>query len=111
MKNRQFERAKQTLVDLEVALRTSLIKDLPGAADSGMDLFRLDWNPRKAHIEWLRETARQAIELRSKLMEEIPGSVGQLYLDCVNEALDCDNQHRRGPRRLARHLLDALMEP
>ncbi|WP_266160702.1 hypothetical protein [Dyella silvatica] len=89
---------------------------LPRIVDSGEMLFyHADFMPLAEQARWLPPECevllplvKDSMVLRHELGLAVSGSMGELYLSACREAADVDNEHRRGPRRLAAWLLGEL---
>ena len=115
MRSTRFTRTEAELQQAEARLRDRLLVLLPEAAEGGRALFTNSaFNPSKlraSHFavdaESLLSEARKCLDLRIALGLSTKGSVGQLFLEACGEAAGSD-PHRRGPRRLAAALLEAI---
>ena len=115
MKTDRHAKVQAQLRDAETRLRARLLVLLPDAAQDGRALFtNSEFNSNNllashlsAEAEWLLRESRRCLELRGAANLSPDGSVGRLFLDACFEAAGSD-PHRRGPRRLAAALLDAV---
>jgi hypothetical protein len=108
---RQIEQ-EQALVNAESDLRQRLHQLLPKVVASGYPLFfNSQFSPHRLPIldeaEALFEFSLACIRDRERLDLPVAGSVGHLFVEACEEAASI-NEHRRGPRKLAAELLDAL---
>ncbi len=116
MRNKQYEKLNRQLTLTEENLRTQLLRVLPGAAKSGANYFiNSTFNPYSllsAHMqpdaEEFLQLAEECLSLRDQLHLPKEGSVGDLYLMACTEAADLNNEHRRGPRKLAQWVAEQL---
>jgi len=100
---------------VESAFREQLLRLLPEAAKSGVNLFtNSDFNPWKLppkhthpDADDLLQMARECLRLRERRGVAVPGSVGYLFLAMCEENVSRD-ENRRGPRRLAEALLEQV---
>jgi hypothetical protein len=117
MNNKRIEKLNNQLSSSEDALRTLLLGVLPGAVESGVDYFtNSSFNPHnllsahmQADAERMLRLAEESMSLRDQLHLSKKGSVGDLYLMACSEAVDLNNVHRRGPRKLAAWVLHELI--
>jgi len=118
MNNKRIEKLNKQLSSSEDDLRTQLLSVLPNAVVSGVDYFtNSSFNPHNllsAHMQpdaekYLR-LAEESLSLRDQLLLPKQGSVGNLYLMACSEAADLNNEHRRGPRKLAAWLSQELID-
>ena len=113
-RDRDAERIK-ILGDDENRLRMRLLELLPGAVISGVPLFiNSRYNPHNQpshHLlpeaEELLTLALACLEQRHALLLSSEGSVGNLYIVACEE-MASPSEHRRGPRRLAKAVLESL---
>jgi hypothetical protein len=100
----------------ERALRERLLALLPAAVEQGVLLFtNSQFNPSGfpthrllPQAEAILSDARTCIHLREQLGMPTTGSIGLLYLQACEESARSEDEHRRGPRRLAEALLATL---
>jgi hypothetical protein len=115
-----MKRSRAEKLDLELAaeeekLRRHLLRVLPDAAESGSSIFtNSEFNPSSlpAHFfrpdaESLLNSARECVRLRDVVGLAAEGSIGAMFLDACQEHAS-KNSQRRGPRKLASSLLQAL---
>jgi hypothetical protein len=103
------------LIAKEGRLRKHLLHVLPEAAESGSNVFtNSEFNPSglPAHLfrsdaESLLNSARECLRLRGVVGLQAEGSVGAIFLEACEENASSDPQ-RRGPRKLASSVLQAL---
>lgn len=115
MKASQVEKLELELAAEEEKLRRHLLRVLPGAAESGSSIFtNSEFNPSSlpAHLfrtdaESLLISARECVRLREVVGLAPEGSIGAIFLEACQEHASKDPQ-RRGPRKLASSLLQAL---
>ena len=109
MKNNRHIKIEKELNALEAELLKNLLEELPTAAENGADLFRLDrWSRNPTLISNYIEKSKTSISLRETLAMDTKRSIGALYLLAHEECSDENNEHRRGPKRLAGWLLNEL---
>ena len=109
MNSKLTEKMGRKLSATEDSLRRKLLKLLADSAKTGADYFtNSEFNPhylQLAHLisetEVLLQLAKESLSLRDQLSLPQNGSVGELYLSACAEAADLQNEHRRGPRKLA----------
>jgi hypothetical protein len=115
MKASQVEKLELELVAEENKLRQHLLRVLPDAAESGSNLFtNSEFNPSnlpahqfRSDAESLLNGARACVRLRELVGSQAEGSVGAMFLEACKENASSDPQ-RRGPRKLASSVLQAL---
>jgi hypothetical protein len=115
MKTSQVEKFELLLAGEEDKLRRHLVRVLPEAADTGSSVFtNSEFNPSNlpAHLfrsdaETLLQNARECVRLRDLIGLSLEDSVGAKFLAACEEHASNDPQ-RRGPRKLALSLLEAL---
>jgi hypothetical protein len=115
MKTSRIDKLETELNAEESKLRQHLLRILPGAAESGSDVFsNSEFNPSnlqphhfRSDAETLLESARECVRMRQEIGLDIAGSVGALFLSSCEEHAST-NQQRRGPRKLAAALLNSL---
>jgi hypothetical protein len=115
MKASRIEKLELELVAEERRLRDKLLQILPGAADSGSNPFmNSEFNPSNVWLhqfhqnaEELLQTAQRCVELRNEVGLQSAGSVGALFLAACEEN-GGKSEQRRGPRKLAASLLEAI---
>ena len=118
MKEKTVEKLESQLAELEGQLLDQLRCVLPQATETGANIFtNSQFNPHgllESHLlpeaEQFLSLATDCVSLREKLGLAGVGSVGELYLKCCAEGADLKNEHRRGPRRLAKSLYQELVE-
>jgi hypothetical protein len=118
MKAKTVDKLERQLAELEGQLLDHLRRVLPTAAETGANVFaNSQFNPHgllESHLlpeaERFLSLATDCVSLRDKLGLIGVGSVGELYLSCCAEGADLQNEHRRGPRRLAEWLYKELVE-
>lgn len=116
MRPEQLQKRERILQSKEAELRLLLERLLPSVAESGSPIFtNSEFNPHGllvAHLpvesEHLLEAANGCVELRQQLGLAVEGSIGELFLAACRESAALDDEHRRGPRKLARWLLGEL---
>ena len=115
MKSSRAEKLTLELETEEMRLREKLLEILPDAAVSGSNPFtNSEFNPSNLRphqfhqdAETLLAAARNCVQLRESLNLDRTESVGALFLATCQEHGSKDQQ-RRGPRRLAAALLQAV---
>ena len=108
--NRQLQTA-------EDSLRAKLLQVLPEAVESGADYFtNSEFNPHNllpshmiADTEVFLQLSKECLSLREQLSLPTEDTVGDYYLSACTEAADLNNEHRRGPRRLAAWVAQELL--
>jgi len=118
MNNKRTEKLNRQLVSTEDELRTQLLSVLPNAVESGADYFTNSaFNPHyllSAHLqpdaEKFLRLAEECLSLRDQLHLVKEGSVGDLYLMACSESADLNNEHRRGPCKLAAWMMQELID-
>lgn len=116
MNIKRNEKLNRQLASVEGDLRTQLLSVLPNAVESGADYFTNSaFNPHDLHSAHMQPDAEkflllaeESLSLRDQLHLPKQGSVGDLYLLACSEAADLNNEHRRGPRKLAAWLSQEL---
>jgi hypothetical protein len=114
MKTSQVEKFELLLAS-EEELRSHLLRVLPEVVDSGSSVFtNSQFNPSKlpAHLfrsdaETLLQNARGCVRLRDLIGLSLEGSIGGMFLAACQEHAS-KNPQRRGPRKLALSLLNAI---
>ena len=115
MKAPQVEKLEVELNAEEAKLRQHLLHVLPEAAESGSSVFtNSEFNPSglpthlfRSDAESLLNSARECVRLREVVGLQTEGSVGAIFLEACQENASSDPQ-RRGPRKLAASVLQAL---
>lgn len=115
MKTSRMDKLEIELNAEESKLRQHLLRILPGAAESGSNVFsNSEFNPSnlqshhfRSDAEALLSSARECVRMRQEMGLDITGSVGALFLGSCEEHAS-GNQQRRGPRKLAAALLNSL---
>jgi len=102
-----FMNKKELLLkSIEDELSNELKPLLVSASESGADIFSLDnHNPNKELVSKFISRSNRCLELREELGLESNDTIAYMYLQGHNEAADKNNEHRKGPRRLAAQLL------
>jgi hypothetical protein len=116
MKAARQKKVEVRLQAAETELCDMLKRLLPKTAVSGnMPFFNSEYLPDSVRPHWLPHESRallmlakQCVQLRETIGVEINGSVGQLYFLACQEAANMNDDHGRGPRRLAACLLREL---
>ena len=112
MKRDRNAEQEQALLSAEAGLRQVLRDILPSVAVSGAPLFlNSRYNPLHfrplEEAEALFERALACVEQRETLGLPVAGSVGRRFIEACEEAASA-NEQRRGPRKLAAWLFDAI---
>ncbi len=115
MKTSQVEKFELLLAGEEDKLRRHLLRVLPEVADTGSSVFtNSQFNPSnlpphllRSDAESLLQNARECVRLRELIQLSPEGSVGGIFLAACEEHASNDPQ-RRGPRKLALSVLEAL---
>jgi hypothetical protein len=117
MKETQVEKRKADLDRIEAELCRLLIKHLPGAMDGDCLFFfnsalkPPEWEMPDRYIrdyqEEILELANQSLALRRELILPTENTSAALFLAACTESAS-GNKQKRGPRRLAKWLLDQL---
>jgi hypothetical protein len=115
MKTSQVEKLERELAAEEEMLKQYLLRVLPEAAESGSSIFtNSEFNPSNlpAHLfrmdaETLLNGAQECVRLREVVGLDAQGSIGAIFLDACREHAS-NHPQRRGPRKLASSLLQAL---
>ena len=104
---------ERELAATERELHALLVRVLPGCTENGAMVFfnsenlpvdyQHHWLPKEA--DELFELARRCSSIRSELGLPVAQTLAQLFLDACAESANTQNQHRRGPRKLATWLL------
>ena len=105
-----FMNKKELLLkSIEDELSNELKPLLVSASESGADIFSLDnHNPNKELVSKFICRSNRCLELREELGLELNDTIAYMYLQGHNEAADKNNEHRKGPRRLAAQLLSGF---
>ncbi len=116
MASTRLAKLEEKLGAAEDALRTRLLAVLPRVEGTGEMLFlnaknmpgdyRSNWLPEES--DELHDLAAQCVSLREQCALNDDLSIGNLFLAACREAADIENEHRRGPRRLAAWLLTEM---
>ena len=115
MKTSRVEKLELELEAEESQLRERLLRVLPEAAVSGSNVFTnsefnpSNWPPHlfRSDAESLLQSARACMGLRNAIGLDPAGSVGHLFLSACEEN-GSRSEQRRGPRKLAASLLQAI---
>lgn len=115
MKTSRIDKLEVELSAEEQKLRDNLLRILPDAAVSGSSVFtNSEFNPSglPSHhfgkdAQELLLSAHECVRLRQAVGLELAGSIGALFLSACEEHAS-QNQQRRGPRKLAESLLNAI---
>jgi hypothetical protein len=70
------------------------------------------WRPHwvSPNADRLYRLAVECVQLRRQASLAVAGSIGQLFLAACRELVNTEDDHRRGPRNLARWLLEELRQ-
>jgi hypothetical protein len=115
MKTSRTDRLGIELEAEERRLKERLLQILPESAESGSNPFTSsEFNPSnlRAHqfhqdAESLLSSAQECVRLREAIGLDSAGIVGALFLEACEEN-GSKNEQRRGPRKLAAALLQAV---
>lgn len=119
MKDSRAEKRITDLDRIEAELCRLLKKHLPGAMDGdSLFFFTSDHPPPSTFGRWpdryirafseeILQLAKQSLTLRRELILPAENTPAALFLAACNESAS-DDQQKRGPRKLAKWLLDQL---
>lgn len=119
MKNTRAEKQQADLNRIEAELCRLLKKHLPGAMDRNcLFFFNSEYKPPKWDMperyirdyqEEILQLAKESLTLRRELVLPTENTPAALFLAACAESAS-DNEQKRGPRKLAKWLLDGIEE-